>query len=76
MHNVYKINSKCYYSGISFVAADNADEANAFIDSFKKSDPENIFDSRGYENVTEDNVVDNLYSDIKGIIYKDIYYCG
>ena len=76
MHNVYKINSTYYYFGVSFVAADNVDEANAFIDSFKKSDPENIFDSRGYENVTEDDVVDNLYSDIKGIVYKGICYTG
>lgn len=38
MYNVYKIDSTNYYSGISLVVAENAKEANSFIDSFKNCD--------------------------------------
>lgn len=74
MHNVYRIDSGLYYTGISLVAADNVDEANQIIKSFKDEDKSNLLDSYGYEYVSEDNMMDGIFSERKGIILSGIYY--
>lgn len=77
MYKVYEINTRlsCYV-GVSFVAADNAEEANLFIDDFKERDTNNYGDSGGYDSVEEGNVIDGLFAQDKGIVYYGIYYRG
>lgn len=77
MYKVYEINT-CYgcYDGVSFVAADNAEEANLFIENYRHIDTNNYGDSWGYDNVEEDNVIDGLFSEEKGIVYYGIHYRG
>lgn len=45
--NVYEISSAFDYHGYSLVAAKSASQANTFIEDFKKSDPDNYYDSMG-----------------------------
>lgn len=77
MYKVYEINTRLScYGGVSFVAADNAEEANSFVDNFKKIDTNNYGDSWGYDSVEEGNVIDGLFAQDKGIVYYGIYYRG
>ena len=76
MYNVYKIDSTNQYSGISLVVAENAEEANSFIDSFKKVDINNYGDSRGYSYVEECDKLEGVFGESKGIIYYGIFYSG
>lgn len=72
--NVYEISSTSDYHGYSLVAAKSASQANAFIEDFKKSDPDNIYDSMGYNFVDESDKISDIYSDISGFITHKIYY--
>ena len=72
--NVYEISSAFGYHGYSLVAAESASQANAFIEEFKKSDPDNVYDSMGYNFVDESDRISNIYSDITGFIVHEIYY--
>ena len=72
--NVYRISSTSDYRGYSLVAAESASQANAFIEEFKKSDPDNIYDSMGYNFVDESDKISDIYSDIAGFIVHEIYY--
>lgn len=79
-YNVYKIDTGgryagCY-SGISLVAAENADEANKIISKEIKEDVNNANDMWGYGMVDEYDIVENVYSDVKGIVLYGIYYKG
>lgn len=78
MYKVYKVyTSLICYTGNSFIAADNAKEANGFIHKFKEQDEDNKADSWGYcDYISEDDVVEHMFSDIKGIIVYGIYYTG
>lgn len=76
MYKVYKINSACYYHGMGLVAAESAIEANKLIDNFIASDPNNIYDSWGYEHVDEWDCIEPLQSEEKGIVFREIYYNG
>lgn len=77
MYKVYKIDPNQYcYSGVSFVAADNAEEANSFIANFKEEDEHNWDDSWGYSYVDENDVMDGLFAQGKGIVYHGIWYNG
>ena len=61
--NVYEISSAFGYHGYSLVAAESASQANAFIEEFKKSDPDNVYDSMGYTFVSEsDKILDACLS--------------
>lgn len=72
--NVYEISSAFDYHGYSLVAAKSASQANAFIEEFKKSDPDNSYDSIGYTFVSESDKISDIYSDIAGFITYRIYY--
>ena len=72
--NVYEISSTSDYHGYSLVAAKSASQANAFIEEFKKSDPDNYYDSMGYNFVDESDKISDIYSDISGFITHRIYY--
>lgn len=61
-----------YYRGFSLVAAENAEKANQFISSLKKS----YFDSLGYSFVSEFDVIKDVYSEKTGILKYGIFYCG
>lgn len=74
MYKVYEIQSKKHYIGTSLVAANNAEEANKIIDEFKKRDKDNKDNSYGYEYVTEDYVIHDIFASNKGIIYYGIIY--
>ena len=72
--NVYEISSAFDYHGYSLVAAKSASQANTFIEEFKKSDPDNVYDSFGYNFVDESDKIQDIYSDIAGFIIHRIYY--
>ncbi len=72
--NVYEISSTSDYRGHSLVAAENASQANVFIEAFKQSDPNNAYNSMGYNFVDESDRISNIYSDITGFIIHGIYY--
>ena len=73
--NVYRISSTSDYRGYSLVAAENASQANIFTEAFKQSDPNNAYDSMGYNFVDESDRISNIYSSITGFIMHGIYYC-
>jgi len=75
-YSVYKCSAKSAYSGISLIAADSVEEANQIISMFKENDKDNSFNSFGYSNIDEYDLMDNLYSTEKGILYFGIYYTG
>ncbi len=75
-YNVYEITPKICYGGTSLVAAKSVDEANEYINNFKKSDKYNHDNSWGYENIIESDVIENVWSEDCGIIRYGIYYCG
>ena len=56
------------------MAAKSASQANTFIEEFKKSDPDNVYDSFGYNFVDESDKIQDIYSDIAGFITYRIYY--
>lgn len=76
MYKVYVSRSGCYYGGISLIAANSAAEANRTIDLFKQVDVGNKCDSWGYTSVEEYDILEGVYSENSGIIYKGIYYTG
>lgn len=75
-YNVYEINCTRLYNGYALVAAEDANEANNFIEQFKKEDSDNYCDSNGYCYVGKGDVIEDLYSERKGIIKYGIYYSG
>ena len=83
MENKYKVYSvnpggryeRCY-RGTSLVAADNAEEANQIIEDKIREDKDNRNDMWGYGEVDEDCVIENVYSEVKGIVHYGIYYYG
>ena len=79
-YNVYKIGTggryAACYRGMSLVAADNVDEANEIICNEIKKDANNAMDTWGYGKVTEYDLIENLHSDVKGIVLYGIYYYG
>lgn len=76
MYKVYAVNSKTCYHGMALVSANNAEEANSFIEKFQESDKRNAFDSWGYMMVNEDDVIEGVYSKEKGIVHFGIFYGG
>ena len=76
MYKVYKVEPQIYYHGISLVAANSAVEANSIITDFKKNDTNNWNDSWGYCEVDENDAIEGLLSERKGIVLYGIYYYG
>lgn len=76
-YKVYEIYPNNNYQGYSLVAADNVDEVKQFIIDFQKEDKNNNYDSWGYDTlIDEEDVINHLFSDKKGIIFYGIHYCG
>lgn len=83
MENKYKVYSvnpggkyeRCY-RGMSLVAAENVEEANKIISKEIEEDMHNNRDMWGYGTVNECDIVENVYSEVKGIILYGIYYYG
>lgn len=76
MYKVYEVTPSCYYSGYALVAAHSAAEANEHISVLKELDPNNKYDSWGWNYVTEDDVVENIFANCEGIMRSNIYYTG
>ena len=79
-YNVYRIETggiyaSCY-TGMSLVAAENVDEANKIITKEIKEDVRNDLNMWGYGMVNEFSVIENVYSDVKGIVLYGIHYRG
>lgn len=75
MRNVYLIDTHTGYFGTALVAAKNIEEANEFIAKYKQEDIGNEQNSLGFCNVDELDLLDNVYSNKKGIIFNAIM-CG
>ena len=76
MYKVYKVEPQMYYHGVSLVAANSALEANSIIADFKRDDTNNWYDSWGYCEVDESDVIEDVFSERKGIVLYGIYYYG
>lgn len=76
MYKVYKIDSVVCYFGFSLVSANNAIEANKFIEEFKKEDIGNRYNSFGYSFVDESDILEGIFSNEKGIVHYGICYGG
>ena len=61
---------------MSLVAAENAEEANKIISKEIKEDIHNHNDMWGYGMIDEYDIVENVYSEVKGIVLYGIYYYG
>lgn len=75
-YNVYVIPAECNYSGVALVAAENAEKANQYIDAFITEDSHNECNSYGYCHTSEYELIDEIYAERPGIIYRGIYYTG
>ena len=76
MYKVYKVEPQMHYHGMSLVAANNAEEANSIIADFKRDDTNNWNASWGYCEVDENDAIEGLLSERKGIVLYGIYYYG
>lgn len=76
MYKVYEVTPRSCYYGYALVAAHSAAEANEHISVLKELDPTNKWDSFGWEYVTEDDVVENIFADCEGIMRSAIRYSG
>lgn len=74
LYPVYLCNSRANYAGYALVAATSVEEANKYIQEFKKSDPCNNFDSFGYEDIDASDCMENLLAKKCGILYYGIRY--
>lgn len=77
-YKVYQVTTRyarCF-RGMSLVAAENANEANKIIDKEMKEDIHNYHDMWGYGTVDKNDIIENVYSEVKGIVLYGIYYCG
>lgn len=74
MYKVYLVNPNIDYAGFALVAAEDATNANKIIEDFKTFDDDNTYDSYGYCFVDDDDLIEELSSNIKGFILQKIYY--
>jgi hypothetical protein len=75
-YKIYEVRSSACYSGTSLVAAENAKEANKFIQQFKDRDLDNSCDSWGYDFIEEYDAIEDLFAERKGFITYGIRYSG
>ena len=76
-NKVYEVSPNYYYSGYALVGAENAKEAKQYILDFKERDKDNKFDSWGYDEcIDECDLLENVYTEEKGILIYKIYYTG
>ena len=76
MYKVYEVTPRSCYYGYALVAAKSAAEANEHIATMKELDPNNKWDSFGWDYVTEDDVIENIFADCEGIMRNNIRYSG
>ena len=76
MYKVYEVTPRSYYYGYALVAAHSAAEANEHISVLKEFDSTNKWDSFGWNYVTEDDVIENIFADCEGIMKSNITYSG
>jgi hypothetical protein len=75
-YKVYKMSTSGPYSGSALIAANDAEEANKYIDDFIARDKDNKLNSYSYHHVDEDDCIECLSSDESGIVENDIWYIG
>lgn len=76
-YNIYAIEPRlACYRGLSLVAANSVEEANHYIDEYKKNDPHNYLDSGGFSEVNKYDIIEGVYSENSGIVYNGISYYG
>jgi hypothetical protein len=76
LYKVYEVTPRSCYYGYALVAANSAEEANEHISVLKDLDPTNKWDYFGWEYVTEDDIVENIFADCEGIVKSNIRYSG
>lgn len=76
LYKVYEVTPKACYCGYALVAAHSAAEANEHISVLKECDPTNKYDSWGWDYVSEDDVIENVFADCEGIMRDNIRYSG
>ena len=72
MYKVYKILPEMLYQGFSLVAATDINEANKYIENFKRNDKYQFGCSNGFKFICEFDTIEHLYSDVPGIIHNGI----
>lgn len=70
-YNVYVVTPWANFTGRALVAAESAEAANFYLDGKDMIDY-----TDGYNYVSEDDKVENVFATEMGIVYSDIYYCG
>lgn len=70
-YNVYVVDAWSDFIGHALIAAESAEAANLYLENERM-----IGYAGGYNYISEDDKVDNVFSTEKGIVYSDIYYCG
>lgn len=73
-YNVYRVDCKPFYDGIALISAESADKANVIIAKEQETDSGNKEDTHGWEFVLEEDKVENLFSDIEGVLVNCISY--
>lgn len=77
LYKVYRIRpNSTRYDGFSLVAAESVEEANKYIEDFKKADFNNYQNSLGYSNVDDTDLENAIVSTRKGIVFEGIDYLG
>ena len=75
-YKLFLVEPGCCYSGNSVVSAADSKEANEIIQNFKDQDIDNIFDSKGYNFVDDNNIIEGAIGIKKGFLYYGIRYSG
>ena len=75
-YKLFLIEPGCCYFGNSVVSAVDSKEVNKIIQDFKNEDPENALDSRGYNFVDDNNIIEGAIGIKKGFLYYGIRYSG
>lgn len=74
-YKVYMPSTRSVYTGYLYIAAPDADAANVILNDFRKSDPDNIHDSKAAYDIVESNFY-GKYSNIEGIVLNTLHYTG
>lgn len=70
-YNIYVVDPWPDFTGHALVAAESAEAANYYLEDMRM-----IGYTGGYNYVSEDDKVDNVFATEIGIVYSNIYYYG
>lgn len=70
-YNIYVVDPWPDFIGYALIAAKSAEAANYYLEDMRM-----IGYAGGYNYVSEDDKVDNVFATEKGIVYSSIYYYG